>query len=86
MARSAQPYLTLDGVIYHRTETGHVPPGVVEVDVLLDDNGTLYNTLMTAGFVGTRVCDSGDKTLSADGTRDTAKPVLAWWISEKIGE
>ncbi|KAF7973018.1 hypothetical protein HWV62_16408 [Athelia sp. TMB] len=85
-ARSAQPYLTLDGVIYHRTKSGHVPPGVVEVDVLLDDNGTLFNTLMTAGSVGTRVCDSGDKTLSADGTRDTAKPVLAWWIAEKTGK
>ncbi|KZP12779.1 hypothetical protein FIBSPDRAFT_835817 [Athelia psychrophila] len=78
-----QHYLTLDGAIYHRTETGDIPSGVVEVDLLLDDNGTVYNTLMTAGLVGTRVCDSGDKALSPNGTMDTAKPVLAWWISLK---
>ena len=84
--KPAKHYLTLDGAIYHRTESGKVPPGVAEVDLLLDDNGTLINTLMTAGSVGTRVCDSGDKALSTYGTRDTAKPVLAWWIAEKTGE
>ena len=76
-------YLTLDGAIYHRTDTDSIPPGVVEVDVKLDDNGMKLDTLMTAGLAGTRVCDSGDKALSASGMRDTARPVLAWWIALK---
>lgn len=41
---------------------------------------------MTAGLVGARVCDSGDKALSAQGTRDVAKPVVAWWIFAKKAE
>lgn len=76
-------YLTLDGVIYHRTDSGDVPPGFAEVDVKLDDNGKEFDTVMTAGLVGMEVCDSGDKTLSEEGTRDTAKPVVAWWIFAK---
>ncbi|KZP13560.1 hypothetical protein FIBSPDRAFT_913034 [Athelia psychrophila] len=84
--RSAQHYLTLDSAIYHCTDTNRVPPGVVEVDVKLDDNGTELKTLMTAGLVGTRVCDSGDKALSPNGTMDTARPVLAWWIALKNGD
>ena len=52
----------------------------------LDDNGAEFDTVLTAGLVGMRVCDSGDKTLSAGGKRDTAKPVVAWWIFAKKDE
>ncbi|KIM85601.1 hypothetical protein PILCRDRAFT_96257 [Piloderma croceum F 1598] len=45
-------YLTLDGIVYHRT-TSDVPCGFAEVDM---------------------------------GKRDTAKPVIAWWIFAKKDE
>ena len=77
------PYLVLDGVIYHHVETDDVPPRFAEVDVKLDDNGEEIDMILTAGLVGTQVCDSGDKTLSKDGKRDTARPYVAWWIFKK---
>ena len=76
-------HLTLDGITYHITETGDIPCGFAEVDVKLDDNGKIFNTILTAGLVGARACDSGDKTLSTDGRRDTARPVVGWWIFAK---
>jgi hypothetical protein len=75
--------LTLDGVTYHRTETFDVPCGFAQVDVKLDDNGLEFDTVLTAGLVGAQVCDSGDKTLSQDGKRDSARPIAAWWIALK---
>jgi hypothetical protein len=50
------------------------------VDLTLDDNGTKWSTVLTAGVVGARVCDSGDKSLSPGGKSDTARPVVGWWI------
>lgn len=79
-----QPHLTLDDAIYHSTEMGEIPGAVVEVDVKLDDNGKVFDTIMTAGLVGTQVCNSGDKALSANGKRDTARPAIAWWIYKKL--
>jgi hypothetical protein len=76
-------YLTLDGVVYHRIDSSDVPPGFAEVDVKLDDNGQLFDTVLTAGLIGTHVCDSGDTTLSPSGERDTGKPAVAWWIFTK---
>ena len=76
-------YLTLDGVVYHRTDTSEVPPAFAEVDVKLDDNGVKFDTVLTAGLVGARICNSGDKSLSSDGHRDAARPVVAWWIFVK---
>jgi hypothetical protein len=73
-------YLTLDGMIYHRTDTSEVPPSFADVKVKLDDNGEIFDTVLTAGLVGAQVCDSGVKSLSSDGLRDTARPVIAWWI------
>lgn len=81
-------YLTLDNVVYHRTDSSEVPQGFAEVDVKLDDNGLKMDTVLTAGLVGSRVCDSGDDTLGADGKRDTMKPVIAWWmfVSKGVSE
>lgn len=60
-----------------------MPSGYAEVDVKLDDNGQQFDTVLTAGLVGARICDSEDKSLSAEGKRDTARPVVAWWIFSK---
>ena len=60
-----------------------VPLGHASVDVLLDDNGEEFDTLMVAGLVATRVSDSGDTSLSESGIRDTVSPVSGWWIFTK---
>jgi hypothetical protein len=73
-------YLVLDDVTYHRTDSAEIPQGFAEVDVKLDDNGQNFDTTLVAGLVGTLICDSGDKSLSEEGKRDTAKPFSAWWI------
>lgn len=76
-------FLTLDGAIYHRIDTNDIPVGFAEVDVKLDDNGQNFDTVLTAGLACTQVCDSGDRTLSPGGKRDTGRPVVAWWMSAK---
>lgn len=81
--RPGQDYLKLDGIPYHRVDTSNIPPGYLEVDVLVDDNGTEFDTLMVAGQIGMRVSSSGDKGLSAGGLQDTVAPVAGWWIFTK---
>ena len=76
-------YLTLDGIIYHTIDTDEIPAGVAEVDMKLDDNGQEFDCVLTAGHVGAQICDSGDKSLSPDGLRDTARPISAWWMFAK---
>jgi len=34
---------------------------------------------LIAGSVGTEIFSSGDKSLSDDGERDSARPALGWW-------
>jgi len=72
--------LTLDGVYYHRVDLDKIPPGFAEVDVKLIDHGKILQTVLVAGLAGAVVCDSGDKDLSENGMRDTAKPLVAWWM------
>ena len=55
-----------------------MPSGFAEVDVKLNDNGQKFDTVLTAGLVGAWLCDSEDKSLSAEGKRDTARPVVVW--------
>lgn len=74
------PKLVLDNANYHSIDISKTPPGFAEVDVKLNDNGEIVDSLLVAGHVGARVCDSGDQTFGAEGIRDTAKPVVAWWI------
>jgi hypothetical protein len=50
------------------------------VDVLVDDNGDKIPCMMTAGLFGMEI--SGD----VEGQRDTVRPVLGWWIFEKVAE
>ncbi|KAF9072083.1 hypothetical protein BDP27DRAFT_1361330 [Rhodocollybia butyracea] len=65
---------------YHEIHTSDIPMGYAEVDVKVDDNGALFQTIMVSGLVGMQVCDSNDKTLSPEGLRDTIKPAPGWWI------
>ena len=83
---SAGYHLELNGARYHRIDTGAVPAGCVEVNVLIDDNGREFKSVMVAGQVGMRARSSGDKSLVPDGWRDTVSPVAGWWIFTKKGD
>ncbi|KAI0777923.1 hypothetical protein BC629DRAFT_1594648 [Irpex lacteus] len=78
--------LTLDGTPYHEIATNKIPLGHSAVDVLLDDNGELFDTAMVAGLVTTRISDSHDTSLSAHGDRDVVSPAPGWWIFIKKKE
>jgi hypothetical protein len=89
----AQPWngvLSLDGADYHRVGSSKIPPGYGDVDVKLDDNGEVFDTMMVSGLIGTLVCDSNDTQLSESGLRDVVKPLPGWKIfikqAEKKGE
>jgi hypothetical protein len=75
--------LVLDGVTYPCIDSSQVPRGYAEVDVILDDNGVLFDTKMVAGLVATSVSSSGDATLSPDGQDDVVAPVPGWWMYTK---
>lgn len=51
-----------------------MPWGVVEVVIESDDNGELFDTLMTAGIVDTRICNSNPKAEGDGGKSDTVRP------------
>ena len=69
----------LEGVKFHRLDTDDIPPGYAHVKVKLDDNGQLFDTLMVAGLVGTRV-ESGES-----GRRDRVSAEAGWWLFEDKG-
>lgn len=67
-------------------ETSDIPSAYADVDVKLNDNGEEFETLMVAGLVGARVCNSGDTKLSNTGMGDSLKPVAGWWMFIKKKE
>jgi hypothetical protein len=81
-----QAALVLDGSRYHLVDSQKIPSGFTEVDVLVDDNGQLFPSMMTVGLIGTQVCSSGDLKRSATGQRDTVKPIAGWWLFVKISD
>jgi hypothetical protein len=83
----------LNGVQYHRVGMSEIPSGSCSVPVIVDDNGTMYDTLMVAGSVGVEVSASGGEVapppahpwdrqgekMRGDGM-DTMQPVSGWWM------
>ncbi|KAE9389395.1 hypothetical protein BT96DRAFT_926593 [Gymnopus androsaceus JB14] len=81
MGPPAAPNSTANGIIqYHEIHSSRVPQGFAEIDVKLNDNGVLFDTIMVSGLVGMHVCDSNDKALSLEGLQDTVKPAPGWCI------
>ncbi|KAJ7322917.1 hypothetical protein DFH08DRAFT_1029983 [Mycena albidolilacea] len=79
-APNAAKDLVLDGTPYHQVDSINVPPGYAEVDVKLNDNGELFDCMMTAGMIGMKVSSSRDVELSPTGRDDIVRPVSGWWI------
>lgn len=53
------PGCDIDGTLYHRVDTNHIPSGYVSLPVTVDDNGVVYKTRMVAGSVGIQLRSSG---------------------------
>jgi hypothetical protein len=81
--RGVNTALMFDGTPFHRVDTEKVPPGHMELDVKLDDNGEMFDCVMVAGLIGMRVSSSGDETLSTTGEDDTVSPASGWWMFMK---
>jgi hypothetical protein len=82
MRSPAHPFLTLDFVPYHRIDTQDIPPAFAECDVKLDDNGEMFDCMITAGFVGYTIGDSGPMVVGGRqaGVRDVIRPTSGWWM------
>ncbi|KAJ7141636.1 hypothetical protein C8R46DRAFT_968659 [Mycena filopes] len=77
------PTLVFDDTPYHTLDSSKVPMGYTDVDVKLNDNGELFDCLMVAGSIGTRVLSSNDLSLSSTGEDDVVTPVVGWWMFTK---
>ena len=80
------PCLTLDDTQYHRIDTQDIPAAYAECDVKLEDNGAIFDCVITAGLVGCHVSDSKDAGLSREGKKDILRPVAGWWMFVKLPE
>ena len=76
-------HLVLDGFSYPQIDTSDIPGGHTSVDVKLDDNGALFDTMFVAGLVGSRICSTEETKLSSNGVRNTVRPLPAWWYFVK---
>ncbi|CAM6123541.1 unnamed protein product [Calypogeia fissa] len=75
--------LNMDGIKYHRVETGDIPAAYAEVGVKLNDNGVEFQTIMVAGLVGMELTSSCVKSKDHEGKDDTVKLVVGWWLFEE---
>ncbi|KAG6371927.1 hypothetical protein JVT61DRAFT_8936 [Boletus reticuloceps] len=53
------------------------------MDVMLEDNGEMMETMLIAGSVGAQICSTEKTELFRNGLRDTVRPVSAWWYFVK---
>ncbi|KAF8557372.1 hypothetical protein OG21DRAFT_1435208 [Imleria badia] len=73
------PYLALDDFPYPTINSNDVPCGYIHVDVKLDDNGQLFDTMFVAGLIGSCISSTTKTEVSPDGTMDTVRPMSGWW-------
>ncbi|KAH7926767.1 hypothetical protein BV22DRAFT_1194100 [Leucogyrophana mollusca] len=77
--RERNPHLVLDGFPYPMIDSADIPCGYAHLNVKLDDNGELFDTVLVAGTVGSQICSGEKSELFPNGNRDTVRPVTAWW-------
>lgn len=74
-----RPFLVLDGMPYPVIDDECVPCGYAHLDVKLDDNGELFDTVIVAGAVGAQICSNDKSELFKNGMRDSVRPVVGYW-------
>ncbi|KIJ59731.1 hypothetical protein HYDPIDRAFT_118237 [Hydnomerulius pinastri MD-312] len=77
--RERSPHLVLDGFPFPTIDSQDIPCGYAHLDVKLDDNGELFDTMLIAGSIGSQICSAEKSELFRNGMRDTVRPVTAWW-------
>ena len=77
------PYPTLP---YPRVDSDDIPCGYTCVDVKLDDNGALFDTMFVAGLIGSQICSAEQTKLHSNSARNTVRPLPAWWYFVKKGD
>ncbi|EXM34275.1 Protein of unknown function DUF4419 [Fusarium oxysporum f. sp. vasinfectum] len=92
--RPSQRSCTLEGLVYPYINTDNIPCGFVTVPVEVDDNGTVYNCKMLAGFLGIQALPGLEGYTPAveerkngveveqDEKKTGIKPVTGWMIYE----
>jgi hypothetical protein len=88
MVKSALPNwldttLRIDGQVFHKINSGSVPPARVSVPVTINELGTEYKARMVAGVVGFEVSESGKKLEHGIVGMDTLQPHTGWGIYEE---
>ncbi|KAJ5899883.1 hypothetical protein N7495_004627 [Penicillium taxi] len=80
----------LGDTLSRRIDISDVPSGFASVPLLVNDNGTEYNTMMVAGLIGIQAASNGANhsgSFPAEYTDiDSIQPVSGWWMYEKKGE
>jgi hypothetical protein len=74
-----RPFLVLNGMPYPMIDDECVPCGYAHLDMKLDDNGRLFDTVIVAGAVGTQICSNAKSELFKNGMRDSVRPVVGYW-------
>jgi hypothetical protein len=69
------PPLVLDSLRYPSVDTGEIPTGFCEVDVLVDDNGEEFDCVMVAGHVGNAMSATDE-----NGIMNTLRPQAEWFM------
>ncbi|KAG2065790.1 hypothetical protein BDR04DRAFT_1107843 [Suillus decipiens] len=74
-----RPFLVLNGMPYPVIDDECVPCGYAHLDVKLNDNGELFDTVIVAGVVGAQICSNDKSELFKNGMRDSVRPVVGYW-------
>jgi hypothetical protein len=65
-----RPAIVLDGdVVFPTIDTDNIPSGFVSVDVLLNDNGKLFETVMIAGHLGAKLLSGQEGEADRSGRK-----------------
>ncbi|OCK81550.1 hypothetical protein K432DRAFT_381253 [Lepidopterella palustris CBS 459.81] len=82
LPRLVSTTLRIDGQEFHKINSNDVPPALVSVPLIVNDNGKKFDGKLIAGCVGYTVSESGERLEKGGTGMDTLKPETGWWMFE----